>query len=141
MEMIFFIVNNGAEDDIDAILISLKSKVSKALSIRIRNMCLVIREYIRNFTTNGMIASTTTMADILEWKNMDRHMEIVFIPMTKPKLNDSISEEECVSNTTRIVNRQCLTLKDTLITLLPKIREQQYQVKWEEDVNLEMGSK
>ena len=54
MEMIFFIANNGTEDDIDAILTSLKSKVTKALFIRFRNIFPVIREHIRIFTANGV---------------------------------------------------------------------------------------
>ena len=55
METIFFIVNNGSEDDLDEIIKSIPTKVPKALSIRFRNMCLIIRDYMRNFSTNGVI--------------------------------------------------------------------------------------
>ena len=34
----------------------------------------------------------------------------------------------------------CQIIKDTQMTPLPKIREQQYQVEWEEEVKLLMGS-
>ena len=38
-----------------------------------------------------------------------------------------------------LVNRQCLTFKDTMITPLSGIHEQQYQVGWEDDAKLVMG--
>ena len=42
-------------------------------------------------------------------------------------------------NITNLVNRQCQVIRDQRLKPLPKIREQQYQVEWEEEVKLVMG--
>ena len=140
METIFFIVNNGSEDDLDEIIKSIPTKVPKALSIRFRNMCLIIRDYMRNFSTNGVLFNTVTMADVMEWNNMDKYLTT---KQVQPKNNDSIQDvKPSTSNSTNanLVARMCQTIKDTQMTPLPKIREQQYQVEWEEEVKLVMGS-
>ena len=139
MEEILFTVQNSPADDISLILTSLKSNIPKALKSRFRNMCLIIREYMNKFTNNGMLPKDTTMEDIMEWHHMDKNLnQVSSIP--KAKSNESMYLENQVSKITNLVNRQCQTIKDTLITPLPKIREQQYQVEWEEDVKLVMGS-
>ena len=93
METIFFTVQNGTEENINSIMTSLKTKISKALSIRFSTMCLIIREYMNHFTSNGMIAKSTTMVDIMEWNNMERNLDSSSSLITKPKINDSIPME------------------------------------------------
>ena len=72
MDTIFFIVNNGSEDDLDEIIKSIPTQVPKALSIRFRNMCLILRDYM--LSSNGVLFNTVTMTDVMEWNNMDKYL-------------------------------------------------------------------
>ena len=128
MDTIFFIVNNGSESDIDEILKPISTKVPKALSIRFRNMCLILRDYM--LSSNGVLFNTVTMADVMEWNNMDKYLTT---KQVQPKNNDSIQDIKPSTNNTssaNLVARMCQTIKDTQMTPLPKIREQQYQVEY-----------
>ena len=80
------------------------------------------------------------MQDIMKWSSTEKNLDSISSPITQPKTNESLYLENQVSNITSLENRQCQTIKDTMIMLLPKIREQLYQVEWEEDVKLVMGS-
>ena len=71
MDTILFIVNNGSEGDIDEILKPIPSKVPKALSIRFRNMCLILRDYM--VSSNGQLFDNVTMTDVMEWNNLDKY--------------------------------------------------------------------
>ena len=140
IEEILFTVQNSPVEDISEILTSIKSKIPKALKSRFRNMCLIIREYMNKFTNRGILPKNITMEEIMDWHHMEKNLDQVSSPIPKTKSDESEYLEKQVSKIANLVNRQCQTVKDTLITPLPKIREQQYQVEWEEDVKIVMGS-
>ena len=64
---------------------------------------------------------------------MEKNLDQDSSPISKEKSDESGYLEKQVSKITNLVNRQCQTVKDTLLKPLPKIREQQYQVEWEEE--------
>ena len=83
-------------------------------------MYLIIRDHVNKFTSNRKISKTTTMQDIMEWNSMEKNLDHISCPITKPKSNESFYIEMQVSNITSLV--------DTMIIPLPKIREQ--KVSW-----------
>ena len=135
MDTILFIVNNGSEGDIDEILIPISSKIPKALSIRFRNMCLILRDYM--VSSNGQLFDNVTMTDVMEWNNLDKYLTT---NKQKPNNNNISQNVGPSTSNANLVARMCQTIKDTHMIPLPKIREQQYQVEWEEEVKPVMGS-
>ena len=136
MTNIYLIVQDGDREDIDEILTSLTSKVPKATRSIFRNTCKLVKKYMDLFT-DGKLPKSITIEEIKAWTSADR--KVNNSPPPNFNNNDTIKLNESLSSITNLVNRQCQTLKDTMITPLPKIRDQQYQVEWEEDVRLIMG--
>ena len=118
----YLIVQNGECEDIDNILTSLISKVPKAYNCIFGNTCKLIKNYMDLFT-DGKLHKSITIEEIKSWTSVDRKVNISPPPFNS---NDTIKLNESLSSITNLVNRQCQTLKDTMITPLPKIRDQQY---------------
>ena len=78
---------------------------------------------MNKFTFNGNISKTTTVQDIMEWNSMEKNLNQISSPITKPKSNESKLLEKQV-NITNSVNGKCQTMKDTMIISPPKIHEQ-----------------
>ena len=124
MEEILFTVQNSPIEDINEILTSLSSNIPKALKSRFKNMCLIIRDYMDKFSNHGILPKNTTAEDLMEWYHLEKNLDKVSSPIPKEKSDESGYLEKQVSKITNLVNRQCQTIKDTLLKPLPKIREQ-----------------
>ena len=139
MKEIFFNVQFGTKEDIETIKKCLITPLKLAQECRFRNMIQIMREYINRFTS-GYISNKITMKDLVEWNTLEKNVEEMSTPRSTTSENklrvNSISEKEAITN---LVNRQCQVVRDQRIRPLPKIREQRYQVEWEEDVRLVMG--
>ena len=77
-------------------------------------------------SSNGQLFDNVTITDVIEWNKLDKYLTT---NKQQPNNNNITQNVGTSTSSANLVARMCQTIKDTHMTPLPKIREQQYQVE------------